>query len=118
VAAPGGNGPQPAASGPQARPGRAWRPPDRRFLGWVAGSGIGTAIVIMVMVSVAGPSRAVVRLPRVGAGPPWWVPLHLPALLVTVALWVAAVAGVVGVGPAAGGGGAGGDRGAAGGRVD
>jgi len=52
----------------------------------------------MVGVSVAGPGRAVVRLPRVGAGPPWWVPLHLPALLVTVALWVAAVAGVVGVG--------------------
>ena len=66
--------------------------------GWVAGAGIGTAIVIMVMVSVAGPSRAVVRLPRVGAGPPWWVPLHLPALLVTVALWVAVVAAVVGVG--------------------
>jgi len=36
--------------------------------GWVAGAGIGTAIVIMVMVSVAGPSRAVVTVPSAGGG--------------------------------------------------
>src|SRR5262245_13460241 len=55
----------------------------------------------MVAVSVAGPGKAVVSLPRSGPGPPWWVPLHPAAWLVTVALWGGAVAGAGGV--AAGG---------------
>src|SRR5215472_6488987 len=51
----------------------------------------------MIMVSAAGPSKAVVSLPRPGLGPPWWIPLHPAAWLVTVALWVAALAGTGGV---------------------
>src|SRR4029077_2668517 len=50
----------------------------------------------MVVGSAAGPSKAVVSLPRSGLGPPWWFSLHPAAWLVTVALWVAALAGAGG----------------------
>jgi hypothetical protein len=58
---------------------------------------IGSSLLIMIVVSAAGPSKAVVSLPRPGLGPPWWIPLHPAAWLVTVALWVAALAGAGGV---------------------
>jgi hypothetical protein len=58
---------------------------------------IGSSLLIMVVVSVAGPSKAVVSVPRAGPGPPWWISLHPAAWLVTVALWVAALAGAGGV---------------------
>src|SRR5207248_1283206 len=57
----------------------------------------GSSLLIMIAVSVAGPSKAVVSLPRSGLGPPWWIPLHPAAWLVTVALWAAALAGAGGV---------------------
>jgi hypothetical protein len=58
---------------------------------------IGSSLLIMIVVSAAGPSKAVVSLPRSGPAPPWWIPLHPAAWLVTVALWVAALAGAGGV---------------------
>jgi hypothetical protein len=58
---------------------------------------IGSSLLIMIAVSVAGPSKAVVSVPRAGLGPPWWIALHPAAWLVTVALWVAALAGAGGV---------------------
>src|SRR5262245_27761364 len=60
-------------------------------------AGIGSSLLITIAVSAAGPSKAVVQMPRAGVGPPWWVALHPPAPLVTVALWAAAAAGTGGV---------------------
>jgi hypothetical protein len=60
-------------------------------------TGIGSAGLVMIAVSAAGPSQAVVTMPAAGGGPPWWIPLHPPAALVTIALWAAAVAGTAGV---------------------
>jgi hypothetical protein len=58
---------------------------------------IGFSLLTMIVVSAAGPSKAVVHVPRAGGGPPWWFALHPPAPLVTVALWAAAAAGTGGV---------------------
>jgi hypothetical protein len=58
---------------------------------------IGSSLLIMIAVSAAGPSQAVVSLPRAGLGPPWWIALHPAAWLVAVALWAAALAGAGGV---------------------
>jgi hypothetical protein len=51
----------------------------------------------MITVSAAGPSRAVVSAPAPAWGPPWWLPVHPSAQLVSVALWTAAVTGGGGV---------------------
>lgn len=80
----------------QARPPRDPEP-AARFLGWSAAGGIGLAILIMITVSAAGPSRAVVSAPAPAWGPPWWLPVHPSAQLVSVALWTAAVTGGGGV---------------------
>ena len=40
---------------------------------------------------------AVIRIPRPGAGPPWWFSLHPSIALVTFALWAAAGTGGLGV---------------------
>jgi hypothetical protein len=83
----------PAAGGrPAGTPG-----PRGRRLGRVALACIGSSLLIMIAVSVAGPSKAVVSVPRAGLGPPWWIALHPAAWLVTVGLWVAALAGAGGV---------------------
>ncbi|MFI5083017.1 MAG: hypothetical protein ACHQCE_18250, partial [Streptosporangiales bacterium] len=79
---PAGPGP---GGGATARAG-GWR------LGRVALACIGSSLLIMIVVSAAGPSKAVVSVPRAGLGPPWWIALHPAAWLVTVALWVAALA--------------------------
>ncbi len=68
-----------------------------RRLGRAALACIGSSLLIMIVVSAAGPSKAVVSLPRSGPGPPWWFSLHPAAWLVAVALWVAALAGAGGV---------------------
>jgi hypothetical protein len=51
----------------------------------------------MLGVAAAGPGRAVVRMPRPAAGPPWWFPVHLPPQVVAPLLWGAALAGLAGV---------------------
>src|SRR6185369_4336205 len=61
------------------------------------GRRLGRAALACIVVSAAGPSKAVVSLPRSGLGPPWWFSLHSTAWLVTVALWLAALAGAGGV---------------------
>src|SRR6266566_7213600 len=47
-----------------------------RRLGRVALACIGSSLLIMIVVSAAGPSKAVVSVPRAGLGPPWWIALH------------------------------------------
>ena len=68
-----------------------------RRLGRVALACIGSSLLIMIVVSAAGPSKAVVSVPRAGPAPPGWIALHPAAWLVTVGLWVAALAGAGGV---------------------
>jgi alpha-1,6-mannosyltransferase len=68
-----------------------------RFGGRLAIACIGSSLLIMIAVPAAGPSRAVVTMPAPGWGPPWWIPLHLPPAVVTVALWVAVITGAAGV---------------------
>jgi len=96
--------PRPAPSGPPALPGQPGRPagppprPGRtRELGWFSAACIAVAILIMIFISAAGPSSAVVTTPRPSLGPPWWFPLPLPVAPVTMLLWMATVLGVVGV---------------------
>jgi hypothetical protein len=71
-----------------------------RLLGWAAVTGIGAATVIFIVISLAGPSGAVVTMPAPAFGPPWWFPLHLTLEPVLVSLWAAAILG--GAGTAAG----------------
>ncbi|MBV9796331.1 MAG: hypothetical protein JO016_20630 [Actinobacteria bacterium] len=83
-------------------PGRRTRdqpPPDRLrlILAWVAAVGILASVLVMIAVSVAGPSLSVVSLPRPAAGPPWWIWLHPGAAQVTFALFAAVAAGGIGV---------------------
>jgi hypothetical protein len=54
-------------------------------------------VLIMVAVSAAGPSIAVVHMPRPASGPPWWIPVRLSSTVVSVSLWVAAIVGGAGV---------------------
>jgi hypothetical protein len=68
-----------------------------RLLGWASAAGIGSALVIMVALPAAGPGRAVVSLPGQQAGPPWWLPLHVPAALAAGSVWYAVLAGGAGV---------------------
>ncbi len=74
--------------------------PDRltRVLAWFAGLAIAAAILVMIFVSVAGPSAGVARMTRPGGGPPWWFSLNLPPGHVLALLWAAAVVGAIGVG--------------------
>ncbi len=51
----------------------------------------------MIVVSAAGPSLAVVNMPKPAAGPPFWLWLHPSDALVTFALWAAAAVGGAGV---------------------
>src|SRR2546430_7505066 len=82
-------GARPAGTGPGG--GVVARAGGRR-LGRVALACIGSSLLIMIVVSAAGPSKAVVSVPRAGLGPPWWIALHPAARLVTVALGGAALA--------------------------
>jgi hypothetical protein len=83
----------------RARGGSGKVSPDytTRVLAWSAVVAIGVAILMMIGVSVAGPSAAVAAMPRPATGPPWWLDLRLRPGLVTVALWAAAVVGCAGV---------------------
>jgi hypothetical protein len=55
------------------------------------------SLLIMVVVSVNGPSVIVPSLTHPAGGPPWWHPLHLRPSVVLLSLWAAAVIAVAGV---------------------
>lgn len=71
--------------------------PLTRCLAWTATACIAAAVAVFVAVSAAGPSAAVVSMPRPAAGPPWWFSLHPRAIQLTLLLWGATVVGTVGV---------------------
>jgi hypothetical protein len=87
-----------ATAGTAASAG-ARRSPDRltRALTWAAVICIALAVGVVIVVSAAGPSLAVVNMPKPTAGPPLWLWLHPSAALVTFALWGAAGVGGAGV---------------------
>jgi len=68
-----------------------------RCLAWTAAACIAAAVVVFVAVSAAGPSAAVVSMPRPAPGPPWWVSLHPRAIQLTFLLWGATAVGIAGV---------------------
>ena len=57
---------------------------------------ITAAVLVMIVLSAAGPSVTVPRIPRAGHLP-WWHALHLTATFVTVSLWAAMALGCAGV---------------------
>jgi hypothetical protein len=78
---------------PEDRPGS---PGLTRLTGWLAAAAIVAAVLIMILISAAGPSVSVPSLPR-ASGLPGWHSLHLTATFVTVSLWAAMVLGCAGV---------------------
>ena len=88
---------------PAGQPGRAAavteRPRDwlRLVAAWIAAILIVISVGIMIAVLVAGPSMAVIHIPRPASGPPWWLSLNPSIPLVTFALWVAAGTGGLGI---------------------
>ena len=72
------------------------RSPER-LLGRIAAAAIAGSVLLMIAVSVAGPSTVVPVIPRTWPFPPLWLPLH-PAEVTAVALIYAAIAvGAAGV---------------------
>ncbi len=71
-------------------------PPLAPFTGWLAAAAIAASILVMIVISAAGPNVSVPAMRRAG-GPPWWHALHLTATFVTVSLWAAMVLGCAGV---------------------
>lgn len=75
-----------------ARPGH----PGRR-LGWIAAAGITISILLIILITAAGPSATVPFIRRRGPMPPWWLALHPSDLLVAATLFAAITAGAAGV---------------------
>src|SRR5215470_15077077 len=70
-----------------------------RGLVWTAAGCITVSLLVMIAVSVAGPSISVPAMRHTPAGgPPWWVSVGLPDDFVLFTLWGAAVIAAVGVG--------------------
>jgi hypothetical protein len=67
-----------------------------RLTGWFAAAAIAAAVLIMIILSAAGPNVTVPALPRAGRLP-WWHVLHLTTTFVTVSLWAAMALGGAGV---------------------
>ncbi len=95
-ARPGSPSPPGSSAARPSSPGSATVTPATRLTGWFAVAAIAAAIVIMIILSAAGPSVTVPVLPRAGRLP-WWHGLHLTTTFVTVSLWAAMVLGGAGV---------------------
>ena len=90
--------PPPAAGGTERSPvTRSPRDRLRTVLVGAAAILIVISVIIMIAVLAAGPSMAVIHIPRPAAGPPWWFSLHPSTPVVTFALWAAAGTGGLGV---------------------
>jgi hypothetical protein len=62
-----------------------------RLLGWLAGTGIGGAILIMIAASLVRQDWMYPPVPMPATGPPWELPVKVSGSLVSVALWLAAL---------------------------
>jgi hypothetical protein len=70
-----------------------------RGLDWTAAACITVSLLVMIGISVAGPSIVVPAMAHApGGAPPWWVSLGLSKPWVLFAAWGAAAVGAIGVG--------------------
>ena len=69
-----------------------------RGLVWTAAACITVSLLVMIVISVAGPSISVPAMAHTAGGPPWWVSLGLPDDFVLLTLWGTAIVATVGVG--------------------
>jgi hypothetical protein len=69
-----------------------------RPLVWTAAACITVSLLVMIVISVAGPSIAVPAMPRTSGAPPWWATLRWSESHVLLLMWAAAVVGAIGVG--------------------
>jgi hypothetical protein len=89
--------PEPAPL-PADEPDRATGDRSRRLLGWLAVAGIGAALLIMIGASLVRQDWMSPRVPMPAVGPPWEITgLRVPAGVVDVLLWAAALVGGGGV---------------------
>jgi hypothetical protein len=84
------------AQAPVAAPVQAPARPVR-LLGWLAGTGIGGAILIMIGASLVRQDWMYPPVPMPATGPPWELPVKVPGSLVSIALWLAALLAAGGV---------------------
>jgi hypothetical protein len=94
---PGDQEAEPPAKGIATAASRRAPDPLTRVLAWGAAISISLSVLVMIFVSAAGPSLAVVNMPKPAAGPPFWLWLHPSDALVTFALWATAAVGGGGV---------------------
>jgi alpha-1,6-mannosyltransferase len=71
---------------------------QNRGLVWTATACITVSLLVMIAISVAGPSVSVPAMPHTTGAPPWWVYVGLPNDFALFSLWGAAVVAAVGVG--------------------
>jgi hypothetical protein len=69
-----------------------------RMLVWTAAACITVSLLVMIAISVAGPSISVPAMAHTSGGPPWWVSLGLPSDAVLFIMWGVAVLATIGVG--------------------
>ena len=70
-----------------------------RGLVWTAAACITVSLLVMFLISVAGPSIVVPAMAHAPSGaPPWWISLGLGRPLVLFIAWGAALVGAIGVG--------------------
>jgi Glycosyltransferase family 87 len=63
-----------------------------RLVGWLAGVGIGAALLVMIAASLIRPAWVDPPVPMPRVGPPWQLTsVHVSPELVTIALWVGAL---------------------------
>jgi alpha-1,6-mannosyltransferase len=99
-----GQGGVTATAGPAAAPqaglpsGPATPALRSGFLGWIAAAAIAISVLLMIAVSVAGPSVVVPVIPRTWPDPPLWLPLHPSQVTATAIIYTAIILGAAGVG--------------------
>lgn len=71
---------------------------NTRRLAWISAACIGASLLVMIAISVAGPSISVPHMSHTSGAPPWWLSLRLPNDFVLFTLWAAAAVAAVGVG--------------------
>jgi hypothetical protein len=71
---------------------------ETRLLLWTAAACITVSLLVMIVISVAGPSVTVPAMARTSGAPPWWVSAGWAKSHVLFLMWGAAVVGAIGVG--------------------
>jgi hypothetical protein len=67
-----------------------------KLTAWTALAAIAASVLIMIVISLGGPSLSVPAV-HGAAHPPWWHPLHFSATVTVVSMWIAMIIGCAGV---------------------